>query len=170
MRHACPADARRRLARSIDVIRREVRIEIAVAYRLDEYRQLLRDCIALDLAQRGETLDTSRFWNRPVVRALTLRLLVPLVFRWKMARVGDCVFVFDAAGLSRTSKGRTASRSWAQVSRVHRLSSAYLVELEAGGAMPLPFRCFTDQQSAAFDALIERVGLAPDAAHVHEVA
>lgn len=154
---------------SIDVTRSDVRIEIAVAYQLCEYREILRDYIAFDLAQRGERPDTSRVWNRPFVQDLTLRLLVPLVFRWKMARVGDCVFVFDAAGLSRTSKGRTASRSWAQVSRVHRLSSAYLVELLEGGAMPLPFRCFTESQREAFDALIECVGLAPDAAHAHEI-
>jgi len=131
-------------------------IEVAVSYQLHEYRQILRDYVATDLAQGGR-LDTTSLWNWPIVQHLTFKLLVPLVFRWKKSRVGDCVFAFNASGLSRTSKGRTASRTWAQINQVHRLSTAYLIELNEGGAMPVPYRCFADVQRTAFDDLIEHI-------------
>lgn len=134
------------------------RIEVAVAYGLREYLQILRDYVAMDLAQGGQHIDTARPWNWPIVQDLTFRLLVPVIFLWKKSRVGDCVFVFDDSGLARTSKEGAASRAWAQVRNVHRLSTAYLIELKEGGAMPVPLRCFTDTQRAAFDALLESVG------------
>ncbi|MBU2047537.1 MAG: YcxB family protein [Gammaproteobacteria bacterium] len=61
------------------------------------------------------------------------------------------------AGISRTSKGITASRTWDQVKRVQRLQAAYLIELLEGGAMPIPFREIDTEQRQQFEQLLTSI-------------
>lgn len=135
------------------------RIQIDVSYRLTEYRQLLRDVIAMELATQNVPVNRAHPWNWPIVQIAFLAILIPPVFAWKMLRVGRCLFVFSAAGISRTSKGFTASRSWDQVKSVQRLSAAYVIELVEGGAMPIPFRAMDVDQHREFERLVESVPL-----------
>ena len=135
------------------------RLEIAVSYRLGEYKQVLRELVASEFSQKVDGTGPFRFWNGPSAGNLVFALVVPLIFFWKKARVGDCVFSFSTVGMSRVAKGRAATRKWAQVKHVRRFSEAYLIELEEGGAMPLPFRFFSAAQRARFEALLQESGV-----------
>ncbi|WP_143703954.1 MULTISPECIES: YcxB family protein [Luteimonas] len=134
------------------------KIDVAVRYQLREYKQVLRESIALRHTLPVTPPNRWWPWNWPVSQIAIFDVFVPVVFRWKMARVGDCAFTFSASGLSRTSRGHTASRTWDQVGVVHRLSCAYLIELEEGGAMPLPYRVFSSEQRRLFEAFAPRAG------------
>lgn len=134
------------------------RVEVTVAYELSEYQQVLRDFLPLQYQKSGKTPNPLLPWNWPVVHKLLFAMVVPLIFRLKQSRVGECLFTFSEQGLSRTSKGHTASRGWVQVKIVHRLSTAYLIELVEGGAMPVPFRVFTAEQQQLFENFSRRVG------------
>ena len=133
------------------------RIEIDVSYQLAEYRQLLHEVIAMDMVARNEHLNRASPWSWPIVQSVVLAVVVPPIFAWKMLRVGRCAFVFSAAGISRTSKGRTAFRTWHQVKHVQRLQAAYLIELVEGGAMPIPFREMDTEQHQQFERLLASV-------------
>ena len=136
-----------------------VRLEIAVSYRLGEYKQVLRELVASEFSPKVDETGPFRFWNGPRAGNLVFALLVPLIFFWKKARVGDCVFSFSTVGMSRTAKGKTATRTWAQVKHVRRFSEAYLIELEESGAMPLPFRAFNAAQRTRFETLLQECGV-----------
>lgn len=133
------------------------RIKIDVTYQLAEYRQLLHDVIAMDMATGNAQTNPASPWNWPIVQKVVLAIVVPPIFAWKMLRVGRCAFVFSAAGLSRTSKGRTAFRTWDQVKHVQRLQAAYLIELVEGGAMPIPFREMDTEKRQQFERLLASV-------------
>lgn len=133
------------------------RIEIDVSYQLAEYRQLLHEVIAMDMVARNEHLNRTSPWNWPIVQSVVLAVVVPPIFAWKMLRVGRCAFVFSAAGISRTSRGRTAFRTWHQVKHVQRLQAAYLIELIEGGAMPIPVREMDTEQHQQFERLLASV-------------
>ncbi|RLK57742.1 hypothetical protein BCL79_2155 [Stenotrophomonas rhizophila] len=133
------------------------RIEIDVSYQLAEYRQLLHDVIAMDMATGNAQTHPANPWNWPIMQKVVLAIVVPPIFAWKMLRVGRCLFVLSAAGISRTSKGITASRTWDQVKRVQRLQAAYLIELLEGGAMPIPFREMDTEQRQQFEQLLTSI-------------
>lgn len=133
------------------------RVEIDVSYQLSEYRQLLHDVIAMDMATGNVQTHPASPWNWPIVQKVVLAIVVPPIFAWKMLRVGRCLFVFSSAGISRTSKGITASRTWDQVKHVQRLQAAYLIELLEGGAMPLPLREMDTAQRRQFEHLLASV-------------
>lgn len=144
---------------STDYANDTARIEISVSYTLGEYRRVLRELVAADFAPASAPSGWARLWNGPAAGNVVFAIVVPLIFAWKQVRIGDCTFAFDAAGFSRTTRRGTASRAWSQVARVRRFSQAYLVELQAGGALPLPFRAFSAAQRTRFDALLQRAGL-----------
>ena len=131
-------------------------VEVAVDYQLGEYKRVLRDFIPMHLAETGEKPNRLLPWNWPVVEAAFLSIVVPLVFLVKKARVGPCVFTFIEAGLTRASKSGAGSRAWTEVQAVRHLSGAFLIQLKAGGAMPVPYRSFTPAQRLVFESLVQR--------------
>jgi len=134
-------------------------LEVAVSYRLDEYQRVLRELVESEFLPTVDESQLLRFWNGRRAGDLVFALVVPLIFFWKKTRMGDCVFSFSTSGLSRATKGKTARRTWAQVKRVRRFSEAYLIELEEGGAMPLPFRAFSAAQQTRFETLLQKSGV-----------
>ena len=133
-------------------------VEVAVEYRLGEYKRVLRDFIPLALERDGKKTNRLFPWNWPILEDTMFNLFVPLVFWFKKSRIGNCKFTFSEAGFTRTSRGRTASRNWDEVKVVHRLSGAYLIELKAGGALPVPYRAFTPEEEQLFEGFTQRAG------------
>lgn len=132
-------------------------VQVRVNYHLGEYKRVLRDFIPICYSRAGKVPNKLFPWNWKIFDGAIFSLLVPPVFWLKKARIGECVFTFSTDGLSRTCKGRTGTRTWQQVKTVHRLSGAYLVELKAGGAMPVPYRVFTATERVVFEKLIASV-------------
>jgi hypothetical protein len=133
-----------------------VTIELAVDYRLDEYKCLVRDFVAADFKKNGKAVNRMLPWNWPIVEAAIFGLFIPVVFAFKKHKVGSCFFTFSEVGLSRASKGGTHNVTWGVVKIVHHYSVAYLIEFTDGAAMPVPYRVFTAKQRELFEALIQR--------------
>jgi YcxB-like protein len=128
-------------------------ILVEVEYGLAEYKAIVQEFLPQAMKSKRQ-VDRRLPWNKPWVERLALAVVLPPVFWFKKLRVGRCSFEFTQDGFRRTSKGRTASRSWSQVATVHRLSSAYLIELSEGGAMPVPYRVFTTAERATLESLL----------------
>lgn len=130
-------------------------IDLRVRYQLGEYKQLVVEFKPRSSTNKAaaDRFNSSPFWTHPVVVRVALILIVTPVFFYKTWRVGECRFVVDRQGITRSGDGHVAKYSWDEVTHVHRLSCAYLIELEEG-AMPLPYRVFTEEQRAAFEALV----------------
>jgi YcxB-like protein len=133
-------------------------IEVAVDYQLEEYKRVLRDFLPTHFAATGKAPNRLWPWNWPIVETALFNTFVPLVFMLKKHRIGSCVFTFSEAGLSRSSKSGTGNRTWSDIKTVHRLTGAYLIQLEEGGAMPVPYRAFTPEQRDVFESLAQRAG------------
>lgn len=132
-------------------------VEVVAEYQLAEYKRVLRDFIPIHLAEVGEKPNRLLPWNWPLVEGALFSIFVTVAFLTKKAKVGRCVFTFSEAGLSRASKSGAGFRDWNEVKAVHHLSAAYLVELKAGGAMPIPYRAFSPEQRLVFESLTQRV-------------
>lgn len=134
-------------------------LEVSVSYKLAEYLRVVsefepRSATHQKMLRKTKSspwarlLPSAKWFERFVIAVVG----VP-VFLFKQASVGTCVFRIDRERIERTSKTGTLARPWSRVALVHRLSGAYLVELEHGG-MPLPYRCFTPEQRSAFELLV----------------
>ena len=130
------------------------RVHVDVDYRFDEYKAIVNEFTPRALKNKLPVVDPNLPWNWPWVGRLAFAVVLPAIFLFKKIRVGRCSFEFTDSGLSRTSKGHTATRSWMQVAAVHRLAGAYLIEFEEGGAMPVPYRVFGATERAAFEKLL----------------
>ncbi|HEX5688172.1 MAG TPA: YcxB family protein [Ideonella sp.] len=127
-------------------------IRVQIDYRVAEYRAIVGEyATSVDMA--GAPAGPRRPWPGPVTR-LVLALLVPPVVWFNKLRTGRCAFEFDASGLRRTAKGRTAIRSWYQVSRVVELPSGFLIELHEGATYPIPYRALSPIQLWTLRGLI----------------
>jgi len=132
-------------------------LNLSVDLRLDEYKQIARDFIPVYYARNGYSRSRYIPWNWPIVENAFFALLVPLVFRWKKSKVGVCDFTFSRVGLTRHSEAGEASRSWEDILEVHELPTAYLIQLKAGGAMPVPYRIFGPEQRSLFESFVSNV-------------
>ena len=128
-------------------------VEVAVEYQLAEYKRVVRDFIPMHYEATGRRPNRLLPWNWPVVEGAMFAVFVPIVFWIKKRSIGNCVFTFSEAGVSRISRGQAADRDWSEIQAVHRLSAAYLIELKGGGAMPVPYRVYTLEQRQLFESL-----------------
>jgi hypothetical protein len=130
-------------------------VRVSVSYQLGEYMSVVREFAPQSAANsvRQSKKLPSRLLHHPAVVAIFMWLFVPPIFFTKVLRVGRCDFEFTELGMSRTSKGTKASRTWQEVVAVHKLSRAYLIELEKG-AMPVPYRVFASHEQQGFEALL----------------
>lgn len=124
-------------------------IRFTVSYGLREYLAVLREHLPAMLVQRGMAHQGPGPGPR-----LLMALLVPPVFWFKKLRVGNCRFEIDAHGLARHSRTGTLALAWHEVGAVHRYGGAYLVAKARGGAMPLPYRCFSADERRRFDGWV----------------
>jgi hypothetical protein len=134
-------------------------IELSVRYRLAEYLRLISEFEPRSATHR-EAIQKAKSspWARVLPNAKWLERIATVLigtpaFLYKRSSVGTCVFRIGPERIERQSKAGTLAKPWSSVTVVHCLSEAYLVELEHG-AMPLPYRCFSPEQRAAFEAFV----------------
>lgn len=131
-------------------------VAFTVAYGLREYLSFVHDYgawrQATEVHKVRATSTPPRLGGWLYLMA-TVYLLAPPIFLFKNRRVGECTFTADERALVRRNKTGSTEMPWSEVLRVHRLSQAYLVE-KAEGAMPLPYRCFTQAQRHAFESIL----------------
>ena len=131
-------------------------IALTVSYGLREYLSIVRDYGVWHQATEGgktEATPNSRGPLKRIYHKATIYLLAPPIFFLKKRAVGECRFTVDHEGITRRSKSGDVAFPWKEVLRVHRLSEAYLVE-KSEGAVPLPYRVFTQVQRAKFESII----------------
>ena len=127
-------------------------LEVSVEYNLAEYKAFIRDFTPAYLEEKHPNRNPYYPWNWPVTEKLLMAVLVPLIFKWKVSKVGTCEFIFREDGFSRASKRGQSFCSWSDVSQIRQLSSAYLIQLSSGGAMPIPFRVFSEEERTQFES------------------
>lgn len=127
-------------------------IRFEVSYQLGEYKSIVSEYI---LSRRNKKIrqkssSTKVASKLPWSIRLAFVVFVPLIFWYKIRKVGQCAFVIDEDGVERTSKLGVGRTPWSDVVTVHRLSQAYLVE-KSKGALPLPYRCLDAGQTLALE-------------------
>ncbi len=142
-------------------------VHAEVSYRLGEYRALVSELMPYVNAAKKKgakpgSLAALKDIEAPGVpvsaphRWLVLAL-ASAVFFYKIARVGTCVFTINGQGITRKSKTAPVSVPWADVIRVFRFSRGYLV-VKQEGAMPIPYRCLSDDERAQVEQILARAG------------
>ena len=129
----------------------------AVTYRLSEYLAVLREHLPGALLAwergRGKGADGRLSWSTRAAMAVMLPLVGRIMFRRKVRLMPVCRFSVDADGLVRETAAGRLVIAWSEVRAVRRLSGAWLVDT-GGGGLPIPYRCLSDDQHAAFERLL----------------
>lgn len=127
-------------------------LTVTVDYTLAEYKQIVREFTPIHLDAKHPNRKPYLPWNWAISEKAILAVLVPLIFWWKKSKVGVCEFTFSEEGLTRVSKSGSAFRRWTDISFVRHLSTAYLIEFAAGGAVPVPYRVFDGGQRTRLES------------------
>jgi YcxB-like protein len=132
-------------------------IEFDVFYGLREYLSVTREhtlpYLNEERHKKGKSDVTAEHW---LFRAMHGAFTTP-IYLFKVITIGSCRFRIDASQIERETKGGVLKSTWDDVIEVKRYSRAYLI-VKTNGAMPLPYRCFTQKQRAEFDSLLSRLG------------
>lgn len=115
-------------------------VEFEVAYRSDEYRDIVFAVIRDEGKHPG-----------PVWRWL-IGAMARMVFAYKTRKVGTCRFRIDERGITRECKLGPMSIAWGEVKSVRRFTGFYIVDLMRGG-LPLPMRCLDAAGRATLESL-----------------
>ena len=134
-----------------------VSISFEVTYRFDEYLSIVSEYVLFRRNKRAgkRSMQFEKASRLPWYTRIELSLTLPLVFRYKVKKVGTCTFQIDDQQIQRSSKLGLFRLPWRDVVAIHRFSHGYLVE-KAKGAVPLPYRCLTEEKAAILDELIRR--------------
>jgi len=130
----------------------EAPIRLLVRYRLGEYLSVVLDHLPFAVEQ----MTGGRKRAGWATRAMLVMVATPAFF-YKKWRVGDCRFEIDGRALVRRSRTERLVLPWSEVVDVHRYRGAYLVAKQ-GGAMPLPYRCFSAEQRERFERCVASRG------------
>jgi len=129
----------------------------AVSYRLTEYLAILREHVPRGLLAweqaRGKVADGRLSWSTRAALKLMVPLVGAMVFARKKRLMPVCRFTVDEQGLVRDTAAGRLVIAWNDVRAVHRLSGAWLVD-KGAGAVPIPYRCLSADQHAAFERLL----------------
>jgi hypothetical protein len=135
--------------------RRDPAIRFTVRYGLREYLAIVADFLPTALRERGKPVERIG----PGTKLLLAVVATPL-FLYKTWRIGSCRFDIDAQGLTRHSRCPPLRLPWHDVQAVHHLGRGYLVR-KAGGALPLPYRCFSAEERQRFERWAAAAAAAP---------
>lgn len=132
---------------------------VDVGYRRAEYVEIVREAIQRQMAeeQGAAYAEPNAGSGEGALARMFSNFVLSLALFYKRLRLGTCRFAFSEQALTRTSRAGVKTVAWSDVLRVRRFSSAYLIEVAAGG-LPLPYRCLDASQRAAFDALLAHKG------------
>ena len=131
-------------------------VHFEVSYQFGEYKSMGYEFILYRHNRRllEKSPDARPASRLPLSIRMAFAIFVPLVFLYKTRKVGRCAFVIDGDGVQRSSRLGTGRVPWSDVATVHRLSRAYLVE-KTQGALPLPYRCLDEKQTAVLEKLFQ---------------
>lgn len=130
-------------------------VELHIRYQLREYKQIVLEFRPRSTGNSGGTgcAEASSKREQALLTRLAVALIAPPAFFFKSWRVGRCTFVVDSDGVTRSGANHKATYRWDEVMHLHRLSSAYMIELDVG-AMPLPYRVFAVGQRQTFESFL----------------
>jgi hypothetical protein len=114
-----------------------------VVYRVSEYRQFVFEYV------REVKGAAPGFVGRILISAMAV-----VVFAVKKSKMPLCSFSIDPSGIRRRTASGEYFVPWKRVKRALRYAPGYLFELDRG-AMPVPYRCLSDDQRALLDRLIQ---------------
>ena len=128
-------------------------VKFKVSYRLIEYVQFWREQLVFEV--HADAARRRKLVSRHVgpLAFFVSIVVAPLVYFYKVNKVGECEFTMDATCVSRTSKGGTLSYPWSSITAIHRYEPGYLIATK-GGAMPIPYRALSLEQSVAVAQII----------------
>ncbi|GHA83891.1 YcxB family protein [Cognatilysobacter bugurensis] len=134
-------------------------IEFDVAYHYGEYRSFVQSAIDRKLPELAA--QTGKSVNGPMHRCTMalLAVVLPVVFLYKVLRVGRCRFRIDANEIRRISKNGEAVVPWNQIRAVYDCKSGLLLMKENGG-LPIPDRVLSTGQRRQLRAFVDLHGLA----------
>ena len=128
-------------------------LSITVNYIWTEYIDILKEFAPVNAYKEKHNQLPSGTVALNLWGKLSVYILGSLMFALKVRKVGLCTFNVDPQGFSRQSSVGKKFVAWEQVKHIHSLSGAYLMELEQG-FIPLPFRCFNDNQRSQFEGYV----------------
>lgn len=131
-------------------------ITVDIRYTLPEYLEIVRGLAGYHVSakrQRVALHEARQAAPVPLWMRLSLLSFAPLIFFYKVSKIGTCRFVVDAKGITRSSKMGTLAIGWDEVIRVFPLSNAYLF-FKGKGAVPIPHRCLSPAQRTELEALL----------------
>jgi hypothetical protein len=129
-------------------------LKFSVSYSLGEYLSIVQDHIPSLLAayeaKRGKPLTRS-----PKLLKLLLIPVASVGFYFKKRRMPICHFTIDREGIQRVTQDGILKFPWSDVVAVHRYTLGYVVE-KSKGAVPLPHRCMTPEQTKMFEVFTQK--------------
>lgn len=136
-------------------------IEFEVRYRLGEYRLFVHDMLARRLPELSALTGKRADGLTHRLTLASLVVVLPVVFLYKVTRVGRCHFTIDDAGIRRRCRAGESFLAWADVKGVHGCRPGLLVQGPVGG-FPLPDRAMGSAQRGHLRALVEGRGFVVD--------
>lgn len=135
---------------------------VDVSYGLREYQSFLRDFVPITKVAHWRGIAPHEVEpgsaQLPRHERVGLWLAGLASYFYKTRKLGRCTFTVDEQGLSRESRLGTLTVAWEDVPCVYELRRAFLFAVNAG-AVPIPYRVLTAEQTAELRALLERNGV-----------
>ncbi|WGG53176.1 YcxB family protein [Rugamonas sp. DEMB1] len=128
-------------------------LRLNVVYQRAEYVDIVLELVALELAKQAKKKGKD---HKPMGKAsrLLAAALLSAIFFYKRLSMPSNDFTISKQGIRRVNRRGTVDVKWVDVTAVHRFARGYLL-IKRNGGMPLPYRCFTSEQRAAMEFLLE---------------
>ena len=126
----------------------------SITYGRSEYISIAADQMLVEL--RNEAVRKRKAVapeELPLALKIALKSIFPIIYWYKVRKVGVCTFSIDDDKIERQSQLGSYSVKWSDVTELHRHTAAYLVMFKGGG-FPLPYRCFKGSAGEALEQLV----------------
>ena len=90
-----------------------------------------------------------KWYHEIAIRVFAAVVILPVFFIKKL-RVGSCTFKIDKDSIQRNSSVGVNRVDWADVNVVQVFSQVYVVKTKRG-SVPIPFRCFEQDERKLFE-------------------
>ena len=132
----------------------EPQISFAVSYSRAEYLSFVHEHVSTFKEKRARAQGGLFKPHGSILNRALITIVASSIFLIKKHRMPLCEFEIDAKYIRRKSRQGLLCVPWAEVTDIHRYSQGYLV-VDPKGAMPLPYRCLSQQQSKALVRLVD---------------
>lgn len=121
-------------------------INIKVSYKLIEHLKLSRETMRSEVSKNTSYL---KWYHEVAVQVFAATVILPVFFIKKL-RVGSCTFEIDKDSIQRNSSVGVNRVEWADVNAVQVFSQVYVMKTKKG-SVPIPFRCFEQNERELFE-------------------